>query len=148
MMSPRSLLDVNVLIALLDPEHDFHSTAHRWWAEENHPAWASCPLTENGVVRIMSNPNYHSQANFSISKVSRLLVAFSEVTDHQFWPDGISLLNGSIFDNHNILGPKHITDSYLLALSVYNGGRLVTFDSGVSLASVIAAKPENLSVVC
>lgn len=52
------LLDVNVLIALLDPAHIQHDTAHAWFAEEGHTAWATCPLTENGVLRIIGHPRY------------------------------------------------------------------------------------------
>lgn len=148
MRSSRLLLDVNVLIALLDPKHDLHSVAHGWWSSVKDPAWASYALTENGVVRIMSNPNYHSRASFPISKVCRQLTMFSNSTDHQHWPDNISILSSSIFDYEYILGPRQITEAYLLALAVRNGGNLVTFDTGISITSVSVAKPENLVVVC
>ncbi|MDO9124550.1 MAG: VapC toxin family PIN domain ribonuclease, partial [Deltaproteobacteria bacterium] len=52
------LLDVNLLLALSDPMHIHHELAHRWFAEKGHQAWATCPLTENGFIRIASHPNY------------------------------------------------------------------------------------------
>ena len=54
----RALLEVNVLIALLDGAHVGHTTASAWLAREVRQGWASCPLTQNGCVRIMSQPAY------------------------------------------------------------------------------------------
>ncbi len=49
------LLDVNLLLALSDPMHFHHNSAHRWLAEKVQRAWATCPLTENGFIRIASH---------------------------------------------------------------------------------------------
>ncbi len=54
----RALLDVNVLIALLDAAHVHHGLARRWFASHVEQGWASCPLTQNGCVRILSQPRY------------------------------------------------------------------------------------------
>ncbi len=54
----RALLDVNVLIALLDQDHIFHEVAMGWLETEIRHGWASCPITQNGCIRIMSNPGY------------------------------------------------------------------------------------------
>ena len=54
----RALLDVNVLIALLDSDHTSHAVALGWFTENAREGWASCPITQNGCVRIMSNPGY------------------------------------------------------------------------------------------
>ena len=54
----RALFDVNVLIARFDPAHVHHERAHRWWKLNKTSGWASCPLTENGFVRILSQPKY------------------------------------------------------------------------------------------
>ena len=52
-----------------------------------------------------------------------------------------------MFDHSRILGPNQITDVYLLALAVKNGGRLVTFDRGVPLKAVRNAQARHLVVV-
>ena len=142
----RALLDVNVIIALLDSKHVFHRRAHSWWATNGKIGWASCPLTENAVVRIMSNPNYDRLHRFSIGDLIGQLRDFIQKTDHQFWADDISILNNSLFEVDRIHSPKQITDLYLLALATKHGGRLVTFDQNISLSAVKGARAENLSV--
>ena len=51
------LLDVNVLIALIDPAHEFHAPAHFWFQQNRKHGWATCPITENGCLRILSKPD-------------------------------------------------------------------------------------------
>jgi len=93
----RALLDVNVIIALLDPDHAFHERAHAWWAANMKHGWASCPLTENGVVRIMSNPGYSQKTRFTPGDLIGRLRTFAGQSDHEFWPDDISLREEKIF---------------------------------------------------
>jgi toxin-antitoxin system PIN domain toxin len=142
----RALLDVNVIIALLDPDHAFHERAHAWWATNLKRGWASCPLTENGVVRIMSNPNYSKKARFTPGDLIDRLRKFATQSNHEFWPRGISLSDEKIFAAERIHSSCQITDLYLLALAVEHRGRLVTFDRGIPLSSVRNAKTENLCV--
>ena len=140
----RSLLDVNFIIALLDPDHVFHDQSHSWWADNSNSGWASCPLTENGVVRIMSNPNYSGKIRFSPTHLINRLQMFAAQTDHEFWPDEVSLLDDSVFVADRIHGSRQLTDIYLLALAVRHFGRLVTFDQSIPLTAVTGAGPDNL----
>ena len=141
----RSLLDINVLIALLDASHVMHDTATGWLEKNLNEGWASCPITQNGVIRIMSQPAYpNSHALLDVS--NRLSLACAE-NYHIFWPDEVSILDSKFFKRDNILGHRQITDVYLLALAVYNEGRFVTFDKRVSVESVINAKEENLCLI-
>lgn len=142
----RALLDINVIIALLDPDHVFHERAHEWWAADPEGGWASCPLTENGVVRIMSNPNYSSKTQFAPGELIERLREFAENSDHEFWPDDISLRDAKVFAADRILSSRLITDIYLLALATKHKGRMVTFDQGISLSAVKEAKGINLCV--
>lgn len=142
----RALLDVNVIIALLDPDHVFHDRAHLWWAANAGSGWATCPLTENGVVRIMSNPSYSQHARFTPGDLIGRLRQFTEKTRHEFWPDDISLRDATIFSADHIHSSRQLTDLYLLGLAVKHHGRLVTFDQGIPLSSVCAAKAGNLCV--
>jgi toxin-antitoxin system PIN domain toxin len=140
----RALLDVNVIIALLDPDHAFHERAHAWWAANLKRGWASCPLTENGVVRIMSNPNYSEKVRFTPGDLIGRLQKFAGQSNHEFWPDEISLCDDKIFVVERIHSSRQLTDLYLLALAVQHHGQLVTFDRGIPLSGVHNAKSANL----
>jgi toxin-antitoxin system PIN domain toxin len=143
----RALLDVNVIIALQDPDHAFHERAHTWWAANGKRGWASCPLTENGVVRIMSNPNYSEKTQFTPDDLIGRLRKFARQSDHEFWPDDISLRDENFFATERIHSSRQLTDLYLLALAAKHHGRLVTFDRGIPLSSVCNARVVNLCAV-
>ena len=143
----RALLDVNFIIALLDPDHVFHERAHAWWGLKSKRGWASCPLTENGVVRIMSNPSYSRMTRFTPGDLIARLRQFAAQSDHEFWPDAVSLRDGQVFAADRIHSSRQLTDIYLLALAVAHQGRLVTFDHGIPLSGVRGAKLANLCTV-
>jgi uncharacterized protein len=138
----RALLDVNVLIALLDADHVLHDRATSWLAEHGAEGWASCPLTQNGCIRIMSHPNYPNAPPLQ-TVTARLAAATADVV-HEFWPNDVSLLDASVVDSRRIHGPAQVTDLYLLALAVRHGGRLVTFDASIAREAVRGAEPEHL----
>ena len=142
----QALLDINVIIALLDPDHAFHERAHDWWAKNSKHGWASCPLTENGVVRIMSNPAYSRNTRFMPGDLISRLRQFASQTDHEFWPDNLSLCDEKYFITSQIHSSRHLTDIYLLALATQHRGRLATFDQSILLSAVCDAKPANLCV--
>lgn len=138
----RSLLDVNVLIALLDADHTLHETATSWFAKHGRAGWASCPLTQNGCVRIMSSPVYPHA--LPVEAVIRRLADACKGSVHQFWPDDVSLLDESVADASRILASRQLTDLYLLALAVAHGGKFVTFDKSISLTAIRGARPQHL----
>ena len=138
----RALLDVNVLIALFDDGHALHRTATAWFAANAADGWASCPITQNGCVRILSNAGYPNSLPVD-SIVSRLAEACANPV-HEFWPDDISLLDARRVDPSRVHGPKQLTDVYLLALAVKHGGRLVSFDAAVARAAAVDAGPRHL----
>ena len=141
----RSLLDVNVLIALLDADHTSHRTATHWFAAHANAGWSSCPITQNGCVRIMSHPSYPN--GHPVAQVVERLTSATSTTSHQFWPDDVSLLDKTVIDTTRVHGPRQLTDAYLLALAVQHGGRLVTFDAGIPRAAVIGAMPRHMVVL-
>ncbi|NJK92672.1 MAG: PIN domain-containing protein [Blastochloris sp.] len=143
----RALLDVNVLVALFDEEHPFFSSAHRWMETECHYGWASNALTENGLMRVLSNPNYSKILRISPTTVIHKLNRFINATDHEFWPNDLSLRDQNIFDVGQILGSRQISDLYLLGLAVKHQGRLVTFDTTIYRNAVPAAQPAHLCVI-
>jgi toxin-antitoxin system PIN domain toxin len=141
----RALLDVNVLIALLDSDHTSHGVAMDWFAEHAQEGWASCPITQNGCIRIMSNAGYPNPLPLQ-AVMKRLADACAEDV-HKFWADDISLLDSALIDATRIHGPRQLTDIYLLALAVEHQGKFVTFDGKIPLAAVRKASPENLVVL-
>ncbi len=143
----RALLDVNLLIALLDGSHVFHGRAHAWWAAHATSGWASCPLTENAVIRVMSHPSYSATRHFTALEIITALTSFASGTDHLLWPDNLSFRDPSVFDPSKIHGPKQLTDLYLLALAMTQGGRLATFDQAIPLSVVKGAGPRHLMVL-
>jgi uncharacterized protein len=143
-VSRPALLDVNVLIALFDPDHVHHEAAHTWFGSHRSSGWATCPLTENGVVRILSNPAYSPSAERP-ADVARRLSAFRNSGDHAFWPDDVSVCDSRIFDLG--IGHRYLTDVYLLALAVSRDGRLATFDRKIPARAVRGARADHLVVV-
>jgi uncharacterized protein len=131
----RFLLDVNVLIALIDPAHVQHDRAHAWFAAKGHKAWATCPLTENGVLRIVGHPRYPNSPG-SPASVAELLISLRSVRGHAFWPDDISLLDRRYVSAARLLNSAQLTDSYLLALAHAHNGQLATFDQQMPAESV------------
>jgi uncharacterized protein len=141
----RALLDVNVLIALLDSDHASHDAAINWFAKHAREGWASCPITQNGCVGIMSNPGYPNP--LPVQAVIEHLAAACHQDIHEFWSDEVSLLDSAVVDSTRIHGPRQLTDIYLLAVAVTRGGRLVTFDTGIPLAAVRKATTRNLLIL-
>lgn len=141
----RALLDVNVLLALLDSDHVDHVQATAWLRTGLTAGWSSCPLTENGFVRIISQPGYPSPV--PPATAITLLRGARDGGSHDFWPDDLSVLDDAAFDRARLLSSRQITDSYLLALAVAHGGRFVTFDRSVSLHAVRGATTDHLTVL-
>jgi toxin-antitoxin system PIN domain toxin len=134
-MTTTFLLDVNLLLALCDPRHVHHESAHRWFHAVARQAWATCPIVENGFIRIASQPRYPNSPG-GPAAVQALLKEFCRSPRHVFWPDAITLLDDQRFNRDLLLSPGQITDVYLLALAVFNGGKLATLDSAIPSASV------------
>ncbi|HUD62303.1 MAG TPA: TA system VapC family ribonuclease toxin, partial [Acetobacteraceae bacterium] len=129
------LLDVNVLIALIDPTHVSHGDAHRWFGQEGAADWATCPITEIGVLRIVGNPRYPNTPG-SPAVVATVLDRLRTLPGHAFWPDDISLLDPRHADAERMLASTQVTDTYLLALAVAHGGQLATLDRRLSVTAV------------
>lgn len=138
----RALLDVNVLIALLDAEHLHHEPATRWLAENIRGGWASCPITQNGCLRIMSQPAYPN--SLPVAAVAERLREATAAAHHRFWPDDVSLLDDGVLRPRAALGPRQITDVYLLALATARRGVFVTFDARIAPNAVAGADAGRL----
>lgn len=141
----RALLDVNVLIALLDGDHLHHVRARDWLKQHIAAGWASCPLTQNGCIRIMSQPGYPNP--LPPAAIAARLAEATNTPHHAFWADTVSLLDADRVAWNAVLGSRQVTDVYLLALAVAQGGTLVTLDRAVALKAVAGARPRHLAVI-
>jgi len=129
------LLDVNVLVALLDQEHIFHESAQSWFMTEGGDAWATCPITENGLIRILGRATY-PEGPGTPAAAAGLLKGMRRLAGHSFWPDEFSLFSHPSIRLSAIATAAQVTDTYLLALAVHRGGKLATFDRRLSPAAI------------
>jgi uncharacterized protein len=141
----RALYDVNVLIALFDPQHLYHRRATEWHGANSANGWATCPITENGLLRIVSQPKYTNPA--TVETLRSLLADAKRSERHAFWPDSVSLADDSVIDPVVPLSPAMLTDVYLLALAVKNQGRLITLDSKIFRSAVRGAQEVHLVII-
>jgi uncharacterized protein len=142
----RALLDVNVWVALFDDAHQFSSRANGFIATKGVKV-ATCPLVENGVIRVLSLPSYARLGGLSIQKVREQLRKACDSLDHEFWPDDITLRDDEHVDFSRVQGHNQITDLYLLALAVHHGGCLASFDQAIALSSVRGATARHLKLL-
>jgi toxin-antitoxin system PIN domain toxin len=139
------LLDVNVLIALIDPAHEFHAAAHLWFQHNRKFGWATCPITENGCLRILSKPGYPFPG-LTVARVRDILAELAGAEGHLFWPDSVSILEAKRFDLAGA-APKILTDIYLLRLAAAFDGRLVTLDRTIRWQWVNGCEPDHLEIL-
>jgi uncharacterized protein len=125
------LLDVNVLVALAWPGDQAHQRAQRWFARHASKGWATCPMTEAGFVRIVSNRAFSPRAVTPVEAVRALRITISHAR-HQFWKDDISLADALSASQAKLFGHKQITNAYLLGLAIHKKGIFATFDRGIS----------------
>lgn len=132
-----SLLDVNVLIALMVQDHPFHTTATAFFKQVLVDGWATCPLTENAVLRIIAGPAIPGPARTTM-EIREHFQQYLAMPGHQFWPDDVSLADSRRFPT--LPHPKGLTDTYLLGLAINHGGQLVTFDTRIDPAILPGAR--------
>ena len=145
-MSGPALLDVNVLLALFNPDHVHHEIAHDWFSDHHADGWATCPLTENAFIRILSNPKAVAVVEHPAMLMERL-AKFCKSKDHVFWPDSVSFRDRTLFNSSLVAGPRQLTDIYLLGLAMTMGGALATFDRSVPIGAVIGATRATVRMI-
>ncbi len=129
------LLDVNVLIALVDPTHMQHEQAHLWFAQTGKKAFATCPITENGLLRIVGHSKYPNSPG-TPSVVAESLAAIRALPGHRFWSDKISIIDEEHVDATKLVRHSQVTDTYLLALAKAHGGKLASLDHRLAVDAV------------
>ena len=123
----KFLLDVNTLVALFDEAHIHHFAAHAWFSQHGAKGWATCPITENGLLRILSHPAYPNSP-LPMAELAQRLEEFKKGSEvHSFWSNDYSMSEW-LSDERLTIGSGHSTDAYLLNLCKRNKGWLATFD--------------------
>jgi toxin-antitoxin system PIN domain toxin len=139
------LLDTNLLVALYWPSHAQHDVAATWFADHRAEGWATCPITEAGFVRIVSNPQF-SRAAVRPRDAIAVLSANTSAADHVFWPDDAPYSEVAQAALERLMGHQQVTDAYLLGLAVRRGGALATLDEGI-LQLTMPGSPEHRALV-
>jgi len=125
------LLDTNLLIALLWPSHARHELALKWFTRHRAKGWATCPLTQAGFIRIVSNPAFSRDA-VQPREAIHVLSANTAASDHTFWPDDLPVAEAVAFAGVRLIGHQQLTDAYLLGLAIRRGGVLATLDQRIT----------------
>jgi uncharacterized protein len=142
----RVLLDVNVLVALLDDAHVFSRRANEW-LDAAPRRIATCPIVENGAIRIMSAPSYSATHRATPEQIADGLRSLRQAVDHEFWADDVSMLDETLVDFSRLHGHRQVTDAYLLALAVRHGGAIASFDTALPVSAVCGASRKHLLAV-
>jgi toxin-antitoxin system PIN domain toxin len=140
-----SLLDVNVLIALMDEQHIHHSRVMQWFSRSKDLRFATCAITQMGFVRVISQATYLNP--IGLSQAFQAISRLASSPGHVWWPQHLQIHDKTVFDHSRIHGHRQLTDLMLLALAVQNKGRLVTLDAKLPLAAVVGARPQHLLVI-
>lgn len=147
-MSVR-LLDVNVIISLLDSAHVHHEIAVKWFNRiAAHEGWSTCPITENGFIRIvshMSYPNIRMTPGLAAQSLATFQGAFRG--SFRFWSDDVSLADSTLFDLDVLTTSGQTTDAYLAGLAFHKGGRLTTLDRAIQWRAVRGADAGLVEIV-
>ena len=118
------LVDANVLIALLIPDHEHHKAAESWMSElAEEDLIASDSVVEGAFTR------YAVRIGHRAAQVQYALRRVHEMPRWRFWPDDLPYADS---DLSTVRGHRQVTDSYLASLARHHGGRLVTFDRALA----------------
>jgi hypothetical protein len=132
------LLDVNVLVARFWEPHVFHLKVRSWMASHEREGWATCPITQTGLVRTISNPGFSPDAPHPAEAIHWLAATLQEDPGHHFWPDDLPVSTACRETESKLSGSRQLTDAYLLGLAIHNKGRLLTLDR-----RMLALTPEH-----
>ena len=136
-----ALLDVNALIALGDTDHTGHQAMQKWFAAHSSHGWATCPIVENGMVRVLSQPSYPSGQRAPAAVIAYLR-RLKAAAHYEFWQDDISLSDEKLFDPAYIVGARQVTDVYLLGLARRHEGKVVSFDRSLPWQAIRGGSKE------
>jgi len=122
------LYDVNLLFAMLTPDHEHHSAARRWRTKVADKTWATSEITLSGFIRLACNPATSPSPRLP-AEAWALLRANRKGPHHTFLSmtaQADQCLTGVL---GRCQGYRQVTDALLLAVAIENNATLATFDS-------------------
>lgn len=122
------LFDINLLLALLDPEHANHLRATQWAIGRSEPAWATCELTVTGFVRVLGNPKATKNPR-PADEAWKILSANFHSAHHTHIGLKHSDLPGTGRHLSRCQGHNQVTDALLIRIAHANHAKLATFDA-------------------
>ncbi len=135
----------NDLIARTDSRHEQHERCLKWERSQAGVTMATCPLTENGFLRIYGHPKYPNGPGSPAEALIELCIIRRRV-GHQFLHDDISIADTAYIVSLHSVSPKHLTDLYLLALAICHGFQFATMDESIPV-DLISGGHQALSIV-
>ncbi len=142
------LLDVNVMVALLDPGHIHHELAHQWWAGHAGRPWATCAITENGLIRVLTQPRYPNRVE-TVAEATGLLGQWKNAhrATHRWWPIDVTLTDETLYETEKLTGPAQVTDACILGVACRHGGAVVSFDQALPWQAVAGGSPQLVELL-
>lgn len=135
------LLDVNVLVARFWEPHVFHERVRKWFNSHQHEGWATCPITQLGLVRTLSNPAFDEHAPRPTEALHWLAQTLKDNPHHHFWPDSLPAFAACSDTTGALQGFRQLTDAYLLGLAMQHKAKFITLDK-----RILAIAPEQSQV--
>jgi toxin-antitoxin system PIN domain toxin len=123
----KYLLDVNVLIALTQPDHIHFKTVTNWFDTPGRD-WGICAFSEAGFLRLSSNP---SVGNLTLDEATAILATLARHPGYRYWPISVPWMSLVEPFAERVLGHQQVADALLLGLAIKENGVLVTLDKGI-----------------
>jgi uncharacterized protein len=116
-----TLLDGNVLVALVVEDHVHHELARSWFSPRKR--FATCPITQGTLLRLLV------RAGVPAGDATTVLGELTRQRRHEFWPDTLSYEQVA---TDKVIGHRQVTDAYLAQLTRSHSARLATLDAGLA----------------
>jgi uncharacterized protein len=129
-LARKYLLDLNVVVALTDDEHEHYASAHRWFDTLRGESWGTCPLSDAGYIRLATSPAARIGSGSFTSAIA-VLADLARRPGYCFWPITESWAELTAPFSSRIFGHQQVTDAYLLGLAIKEDGVLATFEKGI-----------------